>query len=54
MSNRIRKLVKRKDGTKSQFGLWDAIRAKRARGEKPRKPGSAGAPTDAAIRKSQK
>ena len=31
-------------------GLWANIRAKRARGEKMRKPGSEGAPTDAQIK----
>tara|TARA_R100001163_G_scaffold59366_1_gene48093 strand:- start:342 stop:521 length:180 start_codon:yes stop_codon:yes gene_type:complete len=39
-------------------GLWDNIHAKRKRikegsGEKMRKPGSKGAPTDKAIRQSQ-
>ena len=39
-------------------GLWDNIHAKRKRiedgsGEKMRKPGSPGAPTDKAIRQSQ-
>ena len=49
----IRELV-RKDGSKSPRGLWDNIRAKRERGGKMRKPGSKGAPTDKAIRDSQK
>lgn len=40
-------------------GLWDNINAKRERieggsGEKMRKPGSPGAPTDEAIRNSQR
>jgi hypothetical protein len=40
-------------------GLWDNIHAKRKRikagsGEKMRKPGSKGAPTNAALRRSKK
>lgn len=35
-------------------GLWHNIHAKRARGEKMRKKGDKGAPTDEAIRRSQK
>ena len=31
-------MVKRKDGSKSQRGLWDNIRAKKARGEKMNSP----------------
>jgi hypothetical protein len=34
-------------------GLWDNIHAKRKRGEKMRKPGSKGAPTDADFKRSQ-
>ena len=34
-------------------GLWDNIWAKRRRGEKMRKPGSKGAPTAEALKKSQ-
>ena len=34
-------------------GLWDNIHAKRKRGEKMRKPGSKGAPTDKALKESQ-
>jgi hypothetical protein len=34
-------------------GLWDNIHAKRARGEKMRKPGSEGAPTDQALKDAQ-
>lgn len=48
------KLIKRKDGSKSPRGLWDNIRAKRKRGEKMRKKGEKGAPTEEAIKKSQK
>ena len=48
------KLLKREDGTESPPGLWDAIRAKKERGEPMRTPGSKGAPTDKAIRDSQK
>lgn len=46
-------VMKRKDGSKSPRGLWDNIRAKKARGGKMRKPGSKGAPTDKAIKDSQ-
>lgn len=35
-------------------GLWDNIHAKRKRGAKMRKPGQKGAPTDKAIRDSQR
>jgi len=43
---------------KQEQGLWANIRAKRARiaagsGEKMRKPGSKGAPTAAALRRSK-
>lgn len=47
-------MMKRKDGSKSQRGLWDNIRAKRKRGGKMRKPGSKGAPTAAAFRKASR
>lgn len=46
-------MIKREDGTKSEKGLWDNIRAKRERGGKMRKPGAEGAPTAEAIKKSQ-
>lgn len=46
-------MMKRKDGSKSPVGLWDRIRAKKARGGKMRKPGSPGAPTNKAIKDSQ-
>ena len=46
-------LIRRMSGKKSKRGLWDNIRAKKARGEKMRKPGSKGAPTDKAIKDSQ-
>ena len=49
-----KKMLTREDGSKSQRGLWDNIRAKRARGEKMRKPGSKGAPTAEAFKRSQK
>lgn len=45
--------IRRKDGSYSERGLWDNIRDKRKRGEKPRKPGSSGAPTPEAFKKSQ-
>lgn len=48
------KLIKRKDGSKSPRGLWDNIRAKKARGERMRKKGERGAPTEEAIKKSQR
>lgn len=43
---------------KTKIGLWANIHAKRARikagsGEKMRKPGSKGAPTDADLKRSQ-
>ena len=44
-------MMKRKDGSKSPRGLWDNIRAKKARGETMRKPGSKGAPTIKQLRK---
>jgi len=48
------KAIKRKDGSYSRRGLWDNIRAKRERGEKMRNKGDKGAPTQEAIKKSQK
>jgi len=48
------KLIKRKDGSKSPRGLWDNIRAKKKKGEKMRKKGEKGAPTEEAIKRSQK
>jgi hypothetical protein len=48
-----KKLLKREDGTYSQRGLWDNIRAKRKRGGRMRRRGEEGAPTDEAIRRSQ-
>lgn len=53
-----RKPVKEDTVTEGERGLWDNIHAKRKRikagsGEKMRKPGSKGAPTDAAIKASQ-
>jgi DNA-directed RNA polymerase subunit H (RpoH/RPB5) len=38
---------------KHKRGLWDNIWAKRRRGEKMRKPGSKGAPTEEALKRSQ-
>ena len=46
-------LIRRMNGKKSKKGLWDNIRAKKARGGKMRKPGSPGAPTNKAIKESQ-
>ena len=48
------KILKRKDGSTSPRGLWDNIRAKRKRGGKMRKKGEEGAPTEEAIKRSQK
>ena len=42
-----------KDGRKARKGLWYNIMMKRKRGEKMRKKGEKGAPTAAAIKKSQ-
>ena len=53
MSKIIRGMMKRKDGTKSPRGLWDNIRAKKARGEKMRKKGAKGAPTAKAMATAQ-
>lgn len=46
-------MIKRKSGKSSPRGLWDNIRDKQKRGEKPRKPGSPGAPTRKAFEKSK-
>ena len=43
----------RKEGKKAKKGLWYNIAMKRKRGEKMRKKGEKGAPTEAAIKKSQ-
>lgn len=45
--------IRRKDGSYSERGLWDNIRDKQKRGEKPRKPGEKGAPTKKAFEKSK-
>ena len=45
---------KTKSGRMAKKGLWYNIHLKRKRGAKPRKPGSKGAPTAAAFRRSQK
>ena len=42
-----------KEGKKARKGLWYNIHQKRKRGGKPRKPGSKGAPTAEAIKRSQ-
>ena len=42
-----------KDGRKARNGLWYNIMMKRKRGAKMRKKGEKGAPTQAAIKKSQ-
>jgi hypothetical protein len=42
-----------KEGKKAKKGLWYNIAMKRKRGEKMRKKGAKGAPTEAAIKKSQ-
>ena len=43
-----------KEGKKARKGLWYNIHQKRKRGGKPRKPGSKGAPTAAAFKRSAK
>ena len=45
---------KTKSGRMAKKGLWYNIHQKRKRGGKPRKPGSKGAPTVAAFKRSQK
>ena len=40
----IRNIIQEKKRPKPKVTLWDAIRAKRARGEKPAKPGESGYP----------
>jgi hypothetical protein len=42
-----------KEGKKAKKGLWYNIAMKKKRGEKMRKKGAKGAPTEAAIKKSQ-
>ena len=42
-----------KEGKTAKKGLWYNIAQKRKRGEKMRKKGAKGAPTEAAIKKSQ-
>jgi hypothetical protein len=49
-----KKLMKRADGSYSQRGLWDNIRAKRRKGGKMRERGEEGAPTDEAMRRSKR
>ena len=44
---------KTKSGKMARKGLWYNIQQKRKRGAKMRKPGSKGAPTAAAFKKSQ-
>jgi hypothetical protein len=47
----MKKMLKREDGSKSQKGLWDNIRAKRERGEPKAKPGSKDYPEKKAFAK---
>ena len=42
-----------KEGKTARKGLWYNIHQKRKRGEKMRKKGAKGAPTEAAIKRSQ-
>jgi len=42
-----------KEGKKAKKGLWYNIHQKRKRGEKMKAKGAKGAPTEAAIKKSQ-
>lgn len=51
--NLKKEMIKRKDGSYSQRGLWDNIRDRKKSGKPPRKPGSKGAPTEEALKKSQ-
>ena len=44
---------KTKDGRTAKKGLWYNIAMKKKRGEKMRKKGAKGAPTESAIKKSQ-
>ena len=44
---------KTKSGKMAKKGLWYNIHQKRKRGEKMRKPGAKGAPTAAALKRSQ-
>ena len=46
-----KRLIKRKDGSKTQMGLWDRIAAKRERGEPKAKPGSKDYPEKKAFAK---
>ena len=46
-------IIQLKEGKKAKKGLWYNIAMKRKRGEKMRKKGAKGAPTEAAIKKSQ-
>ena len=48
-----KKTHKTKDGRTAKKGLWYNIHQKRKRGEKMRKKGAKGAPTNRAIRRSQ-
>ena len=47
------KYHKTKSGKMARKGLWYNIHQKRKRGEKMRKPGSKGAPTAKAFKRSQ-
>ena len=53
MFDRNQAKSKAKKSPNKKRGLWDNIHAKRKRGEKMRKPGSKGAPTDKALKESQ-
>jgi len=46
-------LDKMEESPAKKRGLWDNIHAKRRRGEKMRKPGEKGAPTEKALKESQ-
>lgn len=48
-----KKMLIRKDGSKSQRGLWDNIRAKKARGEALAKKGGKDYPEEKALKKAQ-
>lgn len=49
-----KKTHKTKDGRTAKKGLWYNIAQKKKKGKKMRKKGAPGAPTNAAIKRSQK
>ncbi len=51
--DKLKKMMKRKDGSSSPRGLWDNIRARDKAGKPNKKPGQAGYPAKDAFKKSQ-